>query len=97
VAPTLIQESGSAGRPARPIEEKRQELAEAGSLGAVLSEQELAELRRIGDNSGSMALKGASLEHEGEPRADRWPLSEELRALADRWSIAPERELVKLG
>jgi aryl-alcohol dehydrogenase-like predicted oxidoreductase len=93
VAPTLIQESGTG---ARAIEDKRAELAALAPLNP-LSAEEVAELRAIGDNSGSMALKGASLEHEVEPRADRWPLSEELRALADRWSIAPERELVKLG
>jgi aryl-alcohol dehydrogenase-like predicted oxidoreductase len=93
VAPTLIQESGAG---ARPVEDKRAELA-ALPAENLLSPDELAELRAIGDNSGSMALKGASLEHEGEPRADRWELSEDLRALADRWSIAPERELVKAG
>jgi aryl-alcohol dehydrogenase-like predicted oxidoreductase len=79
---------------ARPVEDKRAELA-ALPAENLLSPVEVAELRAIGDNSGSMALKGASLEHEGEPKADRWPLSDELRALADRWSIAPERELVK--
>ena len=93
VAPTLIQESGAS---ARPVEDKRAELAALAAESA-LSAEEVAELRAIGDNSGSMALKGASLEHEGEPRADRWELSEELQALAERWSIAPERELIKLG
>jgi aryl-alcohol dehydrogenase-like predicted oxidoreductase len=91
VAPTLIQENGIG---ARPVEDKRAELA-ALSARNLLSVEEVDELRAIGDNSGSMALKGASLEHEGEPKADRWALSEELRELADRWSIAPERELVK--
>jgi aryl-alcohol dehydrogenase-like predicted oxidoreductase len=93
VAPTLIQEQGAG---ARPVEDKRAELA-ALPARQLLSPDEVAELRAIGDNSNSMALKGASLEHEGEARADRWPLSEDLRALADRWSIAPERELVKVG
>jgi aryl-alcohol dehydrogenase-like predicted oxidoreductase len=82
------------GTGARPIEDKRAELA-ALPAESLLSPDEVAELRAIGDNSGSMALKGASLEHEGEPRADRWPLDPSLRALADRWSIEPERELVK--
>jgi aryl-alcohol dehydrogenase-like predicted oxidoreductase len=93
VAPTLIQESGIG---ARPVEDKRAELAALPAQN-LLSAEEVGELRAIGDNSGSMALKGASLEHEGEPRADRWALSDELRALADRWSIAPEHELVKAG
>jgi aryl-alcohol dehydrogenase-like predicted oxidoreductase len=93
VAPTLIQERGPG---ARPVEDKRAELA-ALPAERLLSPQELAELRAIGDNSGSMALKGASLEHEGEPKADRWELGPQLRELASRWSIAPERELVKIA
>jgi aryl-alcohol dehydrogenase-like predicted oxidoreductase len=93
VAPTLIQESGAG---ARPVEEKRAELASLpGDL--LLSDTELAELRTIGDNSGSMALKGASVEYEGEPLADRWALSEDLSELATRWEIAPQRDLVKTG
>ncbi|HEX5309788.1 MAG TPA: aldo/keto reductase [Solirubrobacteraceae bacterium] len=93
VAPTLIQEGGD---DARPVEDKRAELAALPSEN-LLSPTEIAELRTIGDNGGSMALKGASLEHEGEPKADRWALSEDLQALAERWSIVPERELVKVG
>jgi aryl-alcohol dehydrogenase-like predicted oxidoreductase len=109
VAPTLIQESGSpataaageqtttAGRAAiRPIEDKRAELA-ALPPELVLSDVEVAELRAIGDNSGSMALKGASVEYEGEPLADHWALSGELQDLAARWQIAPRRDLVKTG
>jgi len=91
VAPTLIQESGADGR---SIEDKRAELA-ALPAEDLLSAAEVDELRAIGDNSGSMALKGASLEHEGEPKADRWPLSENLRAVASGWQIVPERDLVK--
>jgi Ser/Thr protein kinase RdoA (MazF antagonist) len=59
----------------------------------LLSEDEVAELRAIGDNYGSMALKGATPDHEGEPRPDRWPLDDELAALAERWGIDPERDL----
>ncbi len=91
VAPTLIQESGSE---ARPIEDKRADLA-ALPAEVLLSETEVAELRAIGDNSGSMALKGASAEYEGEPLADRWTLDDELDALALRWRIEPQRDLVK--
>lgn len=91
VAPTLIQESGP---DAKPIEHKRADLA-ALPRDILLSETEVAELRAIGDNSGSMMLKGASLEHEGPPQADRWPLTGELDALAARWGIAPQRDLVK--
>ena len=41
---------------------------------ALLSVEDVAEIRRIGDNTGSMTLKGASPDFEGEPRADAWPL-----------------------
>jgi hypothetical protein len=41
-----------------------------------------------------MALKGASPEHEGEERPDRWPLSEELLEAGRRWGVDPDRDLV---
>jgi aryl-alcohol dehydrogenase-like predicted oxidoreductase len=91
VAPTLIQERGPA---ARTIEAKRDEL---GSMPRelLLSAREVAEMRAIGDNRGCMTLKGASVEHEGEPLPDRWPLSLQLAELATRWEIAPEHDLVR--
>ncbi len=95
VAPTLIQESGPQ---ARPVEEKRAELAAVGTGAAAsveLSEEEVREIRAIGENGGSMALKGASLEHEGPPRADRWPLDDDLSQLAERWEIDPAGDLLK--
>jgi aryl-alcohol dehydrogenase-like predicted oxidoreductase len=91
VAPTLIQESGPG---ARPIEAKRDELA-AVQAAVVLSDEEVAEIRRIGDNTGCMALKGASPEHDGEERPDRWPLTPELADVARRWGIEPARDLVR--
>jgi aryl-alcohol dehydrogenase-like predicted oxidoreductase len=91
VAPTLIQEGGE---DAKPIESKRAELAAVPSLRP-LDEQVVAALRAIGDNSGSMALKGAHPEYDGEPLADRWALDERLHELAERWRIAPRRDLVK--
>jgi aryl-alcohol dehydrogenase-like predicted oxidoreductase len=90
VVPTLIQEAGEG---ARPVEEKRAELA-ALPDEPLLSEADLAEIRRIGDNSGCMALKGASPDHEGDERADGWPLSEELAGVGERWGIDPARDLV---
>jgi aryl-alcohol dehydrogenase-like predicted oxidoreductase len=89
VVPTLIQE---AHPEACPIEAKRVEL---GTLPAEqrLSEEDVAEIRAIGDNTGSMALKGASPAHEGDERPDRWPLSEELAAAGRRWGVDPERDL----
>ena len=89
VVPTLIQE---AGEEACPIEAKRVELA---SLPAEqrLSEEDVAAIRAVGDNTGCMALKGASPAHEGEERPDRWPLDEDLTAVGERWGIDPERDL----
>ncbi|MGC2372686.1 MAG: aldo/keto reductase [Solirubrobacteraceae bacterium] len=92
VAPTLIQESGA---DARPIEHKRAELASLPSRR--LTGADSRALRTVGDNSGSMALKGASVEYEGEPVADRWELDDELREIAERWQIDPRRDLVKIG
>jgi aryl-alcohol dehydrogenase-like predicted oxidoreductase len=93
VAPTLIQERGAGARPARPIEEKRAELAAVAGLGEVLSAAEVAELRAIGDNTGSMALKGASAEYDGPASSDRWPLDEQSAAVAGRWRIDPRGDL----
>ncbi len=96
VAPTLIQEVESPSHPAaRPIEDKRAELAAVAGLGAMLDERDLAELRAIGDNAGSMALKGASAEHEGPAGADRWPLDDEGETVAARWGIDPRRDLAR--
>jgi aryl-alcohol dehydrogenase-like predicted oxidoreductase len=92
VAPTLIQESGPQ---ARTIEEKRTDLAAVDAVGARLSEEELREIREIGENVGCMALKGASVEHEGPARPDRWGLDEELTAVADRWGIDPSSDLAQ--
>ena len=90
VVPTLIQETGPA---ARPIEEKRAELA-ALPAEQRLSDADVAEIRAIGDNTGCMTLKGANPAHEGEERPDRWALSPELAAVGERWGIDPDRDLV---
>jgi aryl-alcohol dehydrogenase-like predicted oxidoreductase len=91
VVPTLIQEPGPH---ARPVEDKRAELA-ALPLEARLSDGDLQEIRSIGDNTGCMALKGASPDYSGAPKPDRWELDAGLEALASRWGIAPERDLVQ--
>ena len=87
VAPTLIQEPGP---DAKPVEAKRAELA-AVAVEPGLSPSEIAAIRAIGDNTGSMVLKGATEEYDGEPAADRWPLDRELVAVGERWGIGPER------
>jgi aryl-alcohol dehydrogenase-like predicted oxidoreductase len=90
VAPTLIQEVGPE---ARPIEEKRAELA-ALPEEIRLDAAAVAEIRAIGDNTGSMVLKGANPEYEGDEQPDRWELGEDLAAVGERWGIDPERDLV---
>ena len=89
VAPTLIQE---AGQQARPIEDKRAELA-ATPAEPPLTGDDVAEIRAIGDNFGSMALKGASPDHEGDERPDRWPLTPALAELGRQFGIEAERDL----
>ena len=89
VVPTLIQEAGEG---ARPIEDKRSELA-ALPAEQRLSAETIAEIREIGDNTGSMALKGASPDHEGDERPDRWGLEPDLVEAGTRWGIDPERDL----
>jgi aryl-alcohol dehydrogenase-like predicted oxidoreductase len=89
VVPTLIQEAGEG---ARPIEEKRAELA-ALPAEQRLGDDEVAEIRAIGDNSGCMALKGATPDHSGEERPDRWAVSPVLAEAGERWQIDPERDL----
>jgi aryl-alcohol dehydrogenase-like predicted oxidoreductase len=89
VVPTLIQETGEG---ARTIEEKRAELA-ALPVEQLLSEEAFARIRTIGDNTGCMALKGASPEHEGDERPDRWALRPELVEAGQRWGVDPERDL----
>jgi aryl-alcohol dehydrogenase-like predicted oxidoreductase len=89
VVPTLIQESGA---DAKTVEAKRSELASLPDVA--LSEEEVAAIRAIGDNTNCMALKGASPEFEGDSQPDRWPLDDELVAVAARWDIHPGEDLV---
>ena len=91
VAPTLIQEAGPA---AKPVEAKRAELAAVPAVSP-LTDEEVIEIRAIGDNTGSMLLKGASPDHEGEEKADRWPVGPEQAEVAARWGIDPGRDLRK--
>jgi aryl-alcohol dehydrogenase-like predicted oxidoreductase len=90
MAPTLIQEVGPE---ARTIESERAELA-AVPTEQRLSDDDIAAIRAIGDNTGRMALKGANPGFEGDEQPDRWPLSQELVEVGGRWGIDPERDLV---
>jgi aryl-alcohol dehydrogenase-like predicted oxidoreductase len=92
VAPTLIQE---AGPQARPVEDKRAELAALPS-DLRLTDDDVEAIRALGDNTGCMALKGASPQHDGEERPDRWSLDERLQVVARRWQIDPLRDLVQV-
>ena len=74
------------------MEDKRAELA-ALPAERLLSDEELDEIRAIGDNTGCMALKGGSPDHEGESRADRWSITPSSHDVAARWEIEPERDL----
>ena len=74
VAPTLIQEPGAE---ARAIEAKRAELA-ALPAGDVLSAEEVAELRAIGDNTGSHDAQGRGAGPRG--RAAPGPLGADAGA-----------------
>jgi aryl-alcohol dehydrogenase-like predicted oxidoreductase len=93
VVPTLIQEVGD---PARRVEDKRAELAAIPS-DIRLSAADVEAIRSLGDNSGCMALKGASPEHSGADMPDRWSLDEQLVEVAQRWQIEPERDLVQVA
>jgi len=89
VAPTLIQEIGP---DARPVEQKRAELAALPAKN-LLTAEEIEQINVVGDNAGCMALKGGTPDYEGEPAADRWQVDEPLRELAARWQIDPEAQL----
>jgi len=93
VVPTLIQEHGD---DARPVEDKRGELAALPSEMR-LSNEDVDTIRTLGDNAGCMALKGGSPEHSGEERPDRWPLNEQLAQVAERWGIEPDRDLTRVA
>jgi aryl-alcohol dehydrogenase-like predicted oxidoreductase len=89
VVPTLIQEAGPG---ARPIEDKRRELAGLPP-DLRLRRDQVAAIAAIGDNRGSMRLKGANPEHEGPDAPDRWALTPELAEAGARYGVEPERDL----
>lgn len=61
--------------------------------GSPLSAEEIRQIRKIGDNTGCMDLKGANPAHEGPERSDRWSLDSALADTAGRWGIDPARDL----
>ncbi|HEX5192271.1 MAG TPA: aldo/keto reductase [Solirubrobacteraceae bacterium] len=89
-APTLIQEVGPH---ARTVEDKRAELAALPP--ARLTDEDVATIRALGDNAGSMLLKGANPEFDGDEQPDRWSVDERLQTVAQRWRIEPNRDLTQ--
>lgn len=90
VTPTLIEEIAGG----KSIDEKRVELATLPTEN-VLTEEDVAALREIGDNRGSMTLKGGSPDNDGETKADSWPIDDSLLETAQRWEIEPDKQLVR--
>ena len=86
VVPTVIQEAGDE---ARPIEGKLHELADVPD-NVLLTPEEVAEITAIGDNTGCMALKGASARHTESLRPDEWPMRPDLLALAERYGLGTD-------
>ena len=91
VVPTLIQESGPE---ARTVEDKRRELADLPEE-IRLTDADVEMIRRLGDNTGCMALKGASRQYSGDELPDRWALDQRLEQVARRWRIEPDRDLAQ--
>jgi aryl-alcohol dehydrogenase-like predicted oxidoreductase/chlorite dismutase len=90
VAPTLLQEP----RPdAKSIEQQIDELALVDDKDD-LTIDELEAVRKLGDNTNCMALKGASTQYLGEPLGDQWQMTNELREVGKRWDIEPDRDLL---
>jgi aryl-alcohol dehydrogenase-like predicted oxidoreductase len=90
-APTLIQEVGP---DARSLEDKRAELA-ALPVELRLTDDDVAAIRALGDNTGSMLLKGANPDFSGDEQPDRWGLDDRLQSVAERWEIEPRRDLIQ--
>ena len=86
VVPTLIQESWDG---AKLVEDQRAELATTPA-DVVLSDDEVEQIRAIGDNTRCMSLKGGVPDHDGDAKPDRWSLDADLEAIGARWDIAPD-------
>lgn len=89
VVPTLIQESDPA---AKSIEVQLEELSQI-TEPRHLDFQEVQKIAEVGNNKGCMPLKGGSSQFQGTPQADQWWLTGKLVEVAQRWGIAPDRDL----
>lgn len=86
VIPTFVQEAGEG---ARPIEDKIRELAALPDVNP-LTPEEVEEVRKIGDNTGCMVLKGASNRHASSTRPDEWAMRDDLVEAATRWDLGTQ-------
>jgi hypothetical protein len=82
LVPTFMQEAGDH---AVPIEDKIRAFAVMPELR--LSPDEVEFIRKIGDNTGCMTLKGASQRHATSSRPDEWPMRPDLLDLAGRYGL----------
>ena len=83
VVPTFIEEAGEG---IRPIEDQIREFAALPEVSPLTAE-DVAQVARFGDNTGCMALKGASRRFDGGYCPDAWGLREDLAPLAERWGL----------
>jgi hypothetical protein len=82
VVPTFIQEAGEG---ARQIEDKIREFANMPEVR--FTAEEVESIRKIGDNTGCMTLKGASKRHATSERPDEWPMRDDLLEIAGRHGL----------
>ena len=80
VIPTFIQEAGD---DMPMIEQKIRDVASMPALPPFTME-EMEEIRTLGDNTGCMALKGASRRHATSDRPDEWAMRSDLELLNEQ-------------
>jgi aryl-alcohol dehydrogenase-like predicted oxidoreductase len=85
VVPTFLQEAGDG---MREIEDKINEFLPLPDIR--FSAEEIDSVRKIGDNTGCMTLKGASNRHEKSERADEWQMRPELLEIGQRYGIGED-------
>jgi aryl-alcohol dehydrogenase-like predicted oxidoreductase len=83
VIPTYIQEAGDG---ALRIEDKIADVARL-PMENPLTEDDLQQIARLGDNTGCMALKGASRRHATSERPDEWAMRDDLEPLTEPWGL----------
>ena len=82
VVPTFIQEAGEG---MTTVEDQIKACAVMPEVR--FSPEEVEAIREIGDNTGCMALKGASKRHEVSERPDEWPMRADLLEVAEKYGL----------